>query len=91
MCILIAMSSYLCVWLEFAVIEQPSDLWSYAQLYSNSLCTCVCVYACMHVCVCAWVHGWCHYCMLGCAALTRPNEAKTVPWVTSLLSAAPFL
>ena len=37
------------------------------------------------------MHGWCHYCILGCAALTRPNEAETLHWVTSLLSAAPFL
>ena len=31
----------------------------------------------------------CHYCVFGYAALKRPNEAETVPWVTSLLSAAP--
>ena len=34
MCILIAMSSYLCGWIGIctAIIEQPSNLWSYAQL-----------------------------------------------------------
>ena len=38
---LIAMSSYLCVWIGIctAIIEQPSDLWSYAQL----------LFLCVHV------------------------------------------
>ena len=82
--ILIAMSSYLCVWIGIctAIIEQPL-ICGVMPSYSNSLCMCLCLHAC--------VHGWWPYCILGCAALTRPNEAETVPWVTSLLSAAPFL
>ena len=63
-----------------------------AALWFVELCP-VIVILCVHVYVFvrACVHGWCPYCILGCAALTRPNEAETVPWVTSLLSAAPFL
>ena len=59
---LIAMSSYLCVWIGIctAIIEQPSDLWSYAQL----LFLCVHVYVHINVfvfvCVCAWVVSLLH-------------------------------
>ena len=58
---LIAMSSYLCVWIGIctAIIEQPSDLWSYAQLLF--LCTCVCAHNMfVFVCVCAWVVSLLH-------------------------------
>ena len=43
---LIAMSSYLCVWIGIctAIIEQPSDLWSSAHAVIVSLCTCVCAH-----------------------------------------------
>ena len=66
LCILIAMSSYLCVWIGIctAIIEQPSDLWSYAQLLF--LCAYVYVHINMFVlaCVCTWVvsllHIWVH-------------------------------
>ena len=55
MCILIAMSNYLCVWIGIctAIIEQPSDLWSYVCPVIVSLCTCVCVHK--HVCACMCV------------------------------------
>ena len=62
MCILIAMSSYLCVWIGIctAIIEQPSDFWSYAQLLF--LCVHVYVHISMFVlvCVCAWVVSLLH-------------------------------
>ena len=58
MSILIAMSSYLCVWIGIctAIIEQPS-VCGVMPSYSNSLCTCVCVCAYMHVCVCVCMGG----------------------------------